>query len=71
MSRGPDPEPHALGPSSQAGSLPSWHSTLGPLKPPGPQQRSRPLPWGSWSLQLENKPEEEVILEGKPLSPQT
>lgn len=42
-----------------------------PFEACGPQRRSRPLQWGSWSLQLENKPEEEVILKGKPLGPQT
>lgn len=71
MSGGPHPEPHTLGSSAQAGRLPSWHSALGPLKPPGHSRGAAPLLGGSWSLQLENKPEEEVIQEGKTPSPQT
>lgn len=71
---GGDPieSPHTLAgsaPSSQASSLPAGIPL--PFEACGPQRRSRPLQRGSWRLQLENKPEEEVILKGKPLGPQT
>lgn len=67
------------------GSIPSGAPHLEPLlsgqQPPQlafhsgsfeasrPRWRSRPLPGGSQRLQLENKLEQEVILEGKPPEP--